>query len=210
MKYLILSIFLFGNIHSISHYDYELNSLIAEFKSGVDNEQSFNDLAERFRDLEDEIEEFHESEKTSESKKLYRKSMALTALVGELSPDSRNWDLTIKKYEVAAPILGVDAYIHKPMEGQEEYCLTITHFYLWDDNYQTILIFNDNPSLYTYKSESVCTTNTSSEYVTSKKSNAGVGCKSLRQLNGAFVTKNGAMYLEKIECTKTPSCYDHF
>ena len=210
MKYLILSLFLFGNIHSISHYDYELNSLIAEFKSGVDNEQSFNDLAERFRDLEDEIEEFHESEKTSESKKLYRKSMALTALVGELSPDSRNWDLTIKKYEVAAPILGVDAYIHKLLKNQAEFCLTITHFYLWNDNYQTVMIYNDNPNLYTFKYESVQTKNYKSEYVTSNKGNAGVGCKSLRQISGGFVTNDGFIQLEKIECTKTPDCYDHF
>jgi hypothetical protein len=190
----------------IIDYDYELNRLIREFKIGVTTEEGFEDLYDKFDDLEDDIEDYHDDENTQESKKMLEKAEALTSLIGEISPDGRNFTLTMNRYLLAADLLDLSPYIHPYFEDEGSYCLKIIQFFLWEDNYQSLLIVNDTPNLIRYNASVMSTNNINSNSASTSKSQGGVDCNSIRGIEGYFTTKNGFIQCTGLSCETTPHC----
>jgi len=205
---LILSLLLLNSFARMEYeinLEYELMNLVNEFKEGVINEAEFEELVNQFVQLENRIENFDKESNTIESSLLFEKSKSLTSLIGELSPDGRNFDLTIKKYALAAPILGLVAYDHSHPED-EFYCLPIVHFYLWDDNYQALLIVNESSKLTRCNSKTMCVTEITAEYGTESTNEFGVDCYSLRGIHGYFATKEGLVVCTELACNPTIHC----
>lgn len=199
------SFYSFINRQSISDYEYELYRLINEFKEGVSNDDEFEELLNKFRKFEYDIEDFDEEENTVESAFLLKKAEALTSLVGELSPDGRNFNLTVKKYELAAPILELSAYKHKhPDDGV--YCLPVAHYFLWNDSYQALLIINKTSNLIRYNSKTIRAKEVVTGNVSTSTRNAGVDCYSIGKIDGYFTTRKGVIVCTELECESTPHC----
>jgi|AntRauTorckE5430_2_1112549.scaffolds.fasta_scaffold01534_6 hypothetical protein len=205
MTSLLFPFYSFLNNESIRNYEYELNNLVNEFKGGVSDDDEFEELVNQFDRLEDKIEDYNEETNTVESSLLYQKSEALTSLIGELSPDGRNFDLTIKKYELASPILGLTAYEHEH-PNKEIYCLPIVHLFLWDNSYQTLLVVNKSSKLVLYNSEIVKAKEIVTGNFIESTSKGGVDCYSVRAIDGYFITEEGIIYCRNLGCESRPYC----
>lgn len=186
-------------------FEQELNKLISRFLEGVSNDEAFESLVIEFSRLKADINEFNEKSNTSESNELFEKAEALASLVGALSPDGRNFDLTINKYNLAAPILKLNGYNH-PHYSDGTYCLPIVHFFLWNNQYQAILLVNSSQKLIRYEAKTVETKDVASERVTETSITGGVDCYSLRGIGGYFTTKEGVLQCVKLECETRPYC----
>ena len=208
MKYIVLILLLslfFTRFNSIDNYVYALDNLVVDFKNGVSNRAEFEALHKRFEDLEEEIKAYYKAAKSEAAKKLYQKSEALTALVGELSPDGRNFNLTMEKYDLAASILGLTIYEH-PALNNETYCLPIAHLFLWNDRYQALILVNNAPTLANYTAKVLRVEQDAIDEAMESSSKGGVDCYSMRGIEGYFTTSQGVLQCMRLECETTPYC----
>ena len=204
-KLIFISFFLLPQEKSLQGYEDELNKLVLEFKKGCSNDEEFKDLVIRFEQVKNEIEEFGDEEETLASKILLEKSEALTALVGELSPIDRVFNLSIKKYELAASILELNPYDH-PHLKEKTYCLPISQFYLWDDKYQALLVVNKSSTLKRFIATTLKTKEVVGGLIMESDNKSGVDCYSMRSVDGFFTTKEGIIQCINLECRTTPYC----
>lgn len=208
-KYTVLvfatcTLFSFDTI--FNDYENKLDALIIEFNFGVDTEDEFEDLFDKFEELEDDIEDYHESNNTAKSRTLLQKVEALTALIGELSPDGRNHLLTSEKYDLAAPLLNIKTYYHPYFEDEGEYCSTILHVFIWGGNYQALLVLNDSDKMMNFKANVYTSQNRSLQAYSNSVNEAGVDCYSLRAIDGSFVTADGVIQCLGLICERKPYC----
>lgn len=208
MKYVVLIFLLscvFTRSKSIDGYVYALDNLVIDFKNGVSDRAEFETLYKRFEHLEEEIKDYYEASKSEEAKKLYQQSEALTALVGELSPDRRNFNLTMEKYDLAASILGLTIYEH-PALNNATYCLPIAHLFLWDERYQALILVNHSQTLANYAAKVLRVEQDAIDEAMESSSKGGVDCYSMRGIEGYFTTSKGVLQCMSLECETTPYC----
>jgi hypothetical protein len=106
---------------------------------------------------------------------------------------------------LAVPILGLSGYEHDHPDD-EVYCLPITHYFLWNDSYQALLIINKTSKLIRYDSKTVEAKEVVTGYGTVSSNKGGVDCYSIRGIQGYFTTSEGIIFCTKLECESIPHC----
>jgi hypothetical protein len=188
----------------MTNYKSELNSLVLEFKSGVVNEDEFEDLCDELNDLADDIEDFDERENTIESSSLFKKAEAIAKLVQEISPDGGK-GLTIEQYELAAPILGLTAYEHKPPDGKE-FCIPVVQFFLWDYNYQALFLLNNTDTKVFYKANVISDNGSNNGFYSNCATQWTIDCYSMVAIGGKYTTSEGSIKCKYLECEISSHC----
>ncbi len=198
--------FILGNEVTYSQYstlESSYHTVLGKFKQGLHSPEDFKKLYDDLSTIYSQLE--YSTKKYGESpnlKQLAIKVESVRDFIGEISPDGRNFDLTIQKFNLAMSELDLQ-YENYLMNI---FCMPSIKIYLWNNRYEALLILNTSECMYRYKSTIVYNYKAQTKTAEITEANGAVDYYSYRCLESKFIDNKYPLILEKLDCYKTEHC----